>query len=54
MSTTINTIEAEARMRSKSPVDVLFNAVSSVLFFASIALMLPIYPDGLPAWLHAW
>ena len=31
-----------------------FNGVSSVLFFASIALMLPIYPDGLPAWLRAW
>ena len=31
-----------------------FNGVSSVWFFASIALMLPIYPDGLPAWLRAW
>jgi hypothetical protein len=32
----------------------LFNALTSVFFFASIHLALPIYQGGLPAWLRDW
>jgi hypothetical protein len=32
----------------------VFNALTSVFFFASIHLVLPLYQGGLPAWLRDW